>query len=194
MPNEGATRQNGEQRGVRPWTVMVYMVAGDSAEMDDYAVRDLREMERGANEHVHVAVQIKRHWPDIPQRFVIADRGASRKAPLHSVATAKNVDMGDGETLTNFLEWALHECPAHHYMLVLWGHAYGLGFGRDHGDPLQLRELVKALSAFRKKRNELERKKSGGSPRKRANGREEDDTTGRNGILDILGTNACAMS
>jgi hypothetical protein len=59
-------------------------------------------------------------------------------------------------------------------MLVLWGHAYGLGFGRDHGDPLRLTELVKALHGFRDKRAELQ----GGEKRN----------------LEILGTNACAMA
>ena len=40
--------------------------------------------------------------------------------------------------------------PAKRYLLVLWGHAYGLGFGRDHKDSLTLRELSKALKPFRR--------------------------------------------
>jgi hypothetical protein len=50
---------------------------------------------------------------------------------------------------------------------VLWGHAYGLGFGRDHGDPLTLEELRQELAFFRDAR---------GKP------------------LELLGANACAMS
>jgi hypothetical protein len=193
MANERPEVQTGAKR-VRPWTVMVYMAAGDSAEMDDYAVRDLLEMQRGANEHVHVAVQIKRHWPEIPQRYVITPHRRRGMAHLQASADPHDTDMGNGETLVNFLEWALEECPAHHYMLVLWGHAYGLGFGRDHGDPLRLSELVKALTEFRKKRTELDRKRHIGSARRTANGRKEDEVKGTKGVLDILGANACAMS
>src|SRR4051812_41860139 len=175
MASEAAYVQSDAKR---PWTVMVYMAAGDSAEMDDYAVRDLREMERGANEHVHVAVQIKRHWPAIPQRYVITRHGRSAQAHQQSPAKPNHTNMGDEQTLADFLEWAVKECPADHYMLVLWGHSYGLGFGRDHGDPLRLTELVKALTAFREARV----------------GAEEEQLGDREGVLDVLGANACAMS
>src|SRR5690349_13523457 len=110
MTNEPAEPQDA-RREIRPWTVMVYMAAGDSAEMDDYAVKDLREMQKGANKHVHVAIQIKRHWPDIAQRYVIAQDGRAGKALLRSTAGLKDSDMGNGRTLTSFLAWALEECP-----------------------------------------------------------------------------------
>jgi hypothetical protein len=35
-------------------------------------------------------------------------------------------------------------------MLVLWGHSYGLGFGRDHGDALTMPELARALKTKKK--------------------------------------------
>jgi hypothetical protein len=176
MTSEQADVETGAKREIRPWTVMVYMAAGDDAEMDGYAVKNLREMERGANENVFVAVQIKRDWPQIPQRYVIAGdaQQPTATAELHRNSNPGDIDMGDGRTLADFLKWAVKECPARHYMLVLWGHAYGLGFGRDHGDPLRLPELVKALDVFRDKRIELGR--------------------GNNGTLEILGTNACAMA
>ena len=108
MASERADVENSTKRDVRPWTVMVYMAAGDSAEMDDYAVRDLREMQQGANEHVHVAVQIKRHWPEIPQRYVIT--GYGRQGSSERISSRrrmpKHTDMGDRETLTDFLEWS----------------------------------------------------------------------------------------
>src|SRR5687767_12919214 len=153
----------------RKWTVIVYMAAQDSAELDEHAVRDLREMERvGSSETVKVVVQINRPWPGRPQRYKVL-QGKSElddKAIVHT-------EMGKPEALEEFLSWALDWYPADHYFLVLWGHAYGLGFGRDHDDPLTLRELTDALSAFRDKRA----KKQSGNP-----------------ALDLLGANACAMS
>ncbi len=168
---------------VRPWTVMVYMAAGDDADLDGHAVADLREMERGANDQVHVAVQIKRHWPELPQRYVISRGGRTSKVTPHLFPPGAHTNMGNGVTLAEFMTWALAECPAEHYMLVLWGHAYGLGFGREHGDPLRLSELADALDQFNDQRTRSAPAGVRGKP-----------PQGRDGLLDILGTNACAMS
>ncbi len=151
------------------WTVMVYMAAQDSAELDEHAVRDLREMERvGSSETVNVVVQINRPWPGRPQRYKVL-KGTSELDSKAIVCT----EMGKPGTLKEFLLWALDRHPADHYFLVLWGHAYGLGFGRDHDDPLTLDELKTVLSEFRKAR-----------PTNR----------GQHQALDLLGANACAMS
>src|SRR5262249_15840811 len=161
----------------RAWTVMVYMVAGDSAEMDDYAVKDLREMEQGVNENACVVIQIKRQWPATPQRYAISrDRKSAsddKPATVSSLGPSDNIDMGAQATLEEFLKWSVRNYPAQHYMLVLWGHAYGLGFGRDHEDPLQLHEIAGALQAFMAERG---------------------PQLGVDSRLEILGTNACAMS
>ena len=69
--------------------------------------------------------------------------------PASSITSrVDQTEMGKPATLTEFLSWSLQWYPAEHYFLVLWGHAYGLGFGRDHDDPLTLDELKIALSAF----------------------------------------------
>ena len=52
----------------------------------------------------------------------------------------------------------------------MWGHAFGLGFGRDNGDPLTMKELAEALN-----RDFL----------KVPDGKK---------TVDIVGANACAMS
>lgn len=145
------------------WTVMVYMAAGDDSDLDGYAIRDLREMERvGSNENVNVVVQINRHWPAAPQRYHVL-----RNRSVLEVPNVPDTNMGSRRTLTEFLKWTHDNYEAQHYFLVLWGHAYGLGFGRDHDDPMTLPELRSALSTFRRLR---------GTP------------------IDLLGANACAMS
>jgi hypothetical protein len=145
------------------WTVAVYMAAGDSVALDANAVRDLQEMERATiGEDIAVVVQINRAWPTQPQRYRISS-GSSRLED----ANVPDENMGDGTTLLNFLTWAYGAHPAEQFFLILWGHAYGLGFGRDHGDGLTLGELTETLDKFRA----LREKK-----------------------LELLGANACAMS
>ena len=158
------------------WTLMLYMAAGKSSDLDTVAVRDLQEIERGIRalgpgNPVRVFIQIGRHWPRAIQRYRIDYSGT------HLVqALPAKTGMGKGKTLSDFLTWVAGKKAgkATKYGLILWGHAYGLGFGRDHGDPLTLEEIQKALADF-----EAARRKSwpeGG------------------GKLELLGANACAMS
>ncbi len=146
------------------WLVMVYMQAGDSSQLDSLAVQDLLEMEEGLREnpHVEVLVEMQRHWPGQPQRYHLGQRcrtdppvGQKKNRDRPSFATlaeqqptssdGKRVSMGTDAALTSLLKAGL-ELNAHHNCLVLWGHAFGVGFGRFHDDPLTLKELQEALA------------------------------------------------
>jgi Clostripain family len=153
------------------WTVLVYMAAAKDEQTEQAAVRDIRELEEiGTTKAMNVVVQLDRGWPGYPERYRI-HQGSSEPLPMNGHShhrprpTPSSSNTGDPRPLRDFLQWAYDSCRADHYLLVLWGHAYGLGFGRDHGDQLTLRELSRALVPFRK-----------------------------TGKLDLLGANACAMS
>ena len=167
------------------WTVMVYMAAvQDDLETEPAAIRDLRELERfGSTEAVKVVVQLDRRWPGIPERYVVRkktsepasepERKSKRGTDQRTDQIGHRTSSGDLKSLTSFLKWSCETYhPARQYLLVLWGHSFGLGFGRDHGDALTLQELHKALKIFvQNARQELGDKN-----------------------LDLLGANACAMS
>jgi hypothetical protein len=160
----------GEKR--KKWTVLVYMAASKDEETESAAIRDIKELQEvGTNDDINVAIQIDRRWPGYPERYVVGPNlSKPTKVPDRFVKTRNPSPEGDilskddVGTLRNFLEFGHTYASADHYMLVLWGHAYGLGFGRDHGNPLTLRELSEALAPY--------------------NGKK----------LDILGANACAIS
>ena len=152
------------------WTVMLYMAAApmqsqSAEETERAAVRDIEELQEvGSTDEMNVIVQIDRRWPGYPERYRIG-KGDSEFCGVcrpHKNGDHQRNNSGDRAVFEDFLSWAQsRENEAEHYLLVLWGHAYGLGFGRDHGDALTIPELAKALN-------------------------------GRN--IDILGSNACAMS
>jgi Clostripain family len=155
----------------KPWTILVYMAAEDETSLlDGLAIQDLNEMHAGIKDlddsgvkDVHVLVQIDRLWPGRPQRYEILSDG-----PHLEARDVPETDMGSPDTLLEFLKWGADRYKDNRYFLVLWGHAFGLGFGRDHQDPLSLLELQCAIQEFR---NHL--------PDRRP--------------LDLLGANACAM-
>ena len=174
MTTSGPT-ETAQPDATRPtWLVMVYMQAGDNSQLDNLAIQDLFEMEAGVREnpHVQVLVQIQRRWPAVPQRYLLKSGALPRVVPGPEPKDEDDdlLNMGTSPALKNFLDAGLEvgrRSDAQNYCLVLWGHAFGLGFGRDHGDALHLNELQKALeTTFRKER----------------------------GSLEILATNSCTMS
>ncbi len=67
------------------------------------------------------------------------------------VAELGEVDMGDPQALVDFIEWAVTDYPAEHYMLVIGSHGGGWrGIGPDDGSEppsmLELPEIVAALA------------------------------------------------
>ena len=122
------------------WTVMVYMAAGDDAQLDGHAVNDLQEMERAAvGPDIDVVVQIDRYWPARGQRYRIGTNGAelldanvvtpsSPERPTRSSpearAAVRSLNMGSGATLKAFFDWVLEHHPAERYALVQIGRAH----------------------------------------------------------------------
>jgi len=152
------------------WTVMLYMAASKDEQTEQAAIRDIRELERGSpkeTKDLNVLVQIDRRWPGYAERYRV-EEGYSRFCV--GLKGKRNIDSGKPEVLRDFVRWSRKRFPAKHYLLVLWGHSYGLGFGRDHNDPLTLSEIAASL-----------------------NGRRLKVPTGSKAV-DILGANACAMS
>ena len=171
MPEPNPAQVSPEK--IRNWTFMVYMAAGDSHKLDTVAVRDFKEIEVGTekNGNVAVVVQVNRHWPESAQRYEVINKKTTFLKQLDG-----RTNMADKKTLSNFLTEVVKnpKYRAHNYCLVLWGHAFGVGFGRDEGTALLVPGLREALVAFQKERKYK--------------------PAGADGRLELLGTNACSMS
>jgi hypothetical protein len=155
-----------KRSGNKKWTVMLYMVAGQDQQTELAAIRDIKELEQvGSTDNVDVVVQIDRGWPGYPQRYRVWKGRSEELFDDKPLAGIRTMSSGEPEALQSFLRWVRNHARADQYLLVLWGHAYGLGFGRDHDDPLSLTELGKSLKEF-----------------------------AQAGRLDLLGANACAMA
>jgi hypothetical protein len=151
----------------KQWTVMVFMGANNidgERDLSQQADSDLKEMQDvGSNENLNIVVQIDRKSG--PERLFIRKDG-----PTHYPVPAGQGSTGDQDVLENFLGWvkSTKEFQAKNYLLVIWGHAYRLAFGRDGHDAMEFPKLSGALEKF-----------------KRAN---------RNKMMDIVGFDACGMS
>src|SRR5262245_4040267 len=112
------------------WTVMVYMSGNNN--LEDYIVNDL-ELELGAlgsNADVQVVALADRgpkydtrrgDWKTTKLFHVTQGMVADAAS---AVADWGERDMGDPQTLRDFVTWSKANYPADHYALVFWGHGW----------------------------------------------------------------------
>jgi len=178
VPEEGGS--NGEPTGdMAEWTFMVYMAADNN--LEGAGIEDLNEMETvGSSEDLNFIVQVDRaegydtsngDWKGA-KRYRMEkddDRSIVNTPELEDMG---EINMGDPDTLVDFIIWATDNYPAKHYFLDLWNHG-GAFWGvcwddsEGDGDPITMLEMSDAL----------------------------DTATGHMGRnIDIIGFDACLMA
>lgn len=179
-PNEGADAGAGDggQTGETPdepdpglppvgddaedsWTVLVYM-NGDN-DLEYFALQDFIEMVNvPTNAKLNVLVQLDRAEDGAAPGYTDSPLG-----PLDDFTTTKRfrisgedttaiddlgeVNMGDADTLADFVEWGIKEGNSGHFGLVFWDHGGGWDlFGpddSDNHDGLDLPEISSGIAA-----------------------------------------------
>ncbi|MBF0225264.1 MAG: hypothetical protein HQK76_07390 [Desulfobacterales bacterium] len=111
------------------WTYMLYM-AGDN-NLSDAAFGDINEMEEvGSTDNVNIVAQVEfskqfsKNFPENTLRGKITKDNDIQKIGS-SLADIGNKDMGNRDTLTNFINWAVSTYPAENYAIVMWDHGAG---------------------------------------------------------------------
>ena len=125
------------------WLVMLYQDADDKILEQDIYV-DLNEAERiGSSDRVHVVAQIDRYkagyqgdgnWSSAKRFYVTQDNDLQR---VHSQLAADlgEVNMSDGDTLVDFVTWAVDTFPADKHALILSDHGMGWPGGWSNPAP-----------------------------------------------------------
>lgn len=162
------------------FTLLIYMNGSDLESEYKAATDDLLEMVRGSvGKDVAVIIETggTKTWhgeayglPAISaqenQRFRMTDSN------LEYLGTVGKKNMGDSDTLKDFLDFGMTHYPSDQYGLIMWNHGAGAVYGygadelHDH-DTLTLEELQKAL---------------------------KDNFTKHPKIFDLIGFDACLMA
>jgi hypothetical protein len=155
------------------WTVMLYQDADDKILEKDIYV-DLNEAERiGSGSNLNIVAQLDRYrggfsedgnWTSARRYFVRQDDNLNA-ITSDLVMDLGEVNMASGETLVDFVTWAIANYPADKYMLILsdhgvgwpggWSDASATGGGGQlplqqvMGDQIYLNELEQALEEIR---------------------------------------------
>lgn len=152
------------------WTILLYQDADDQVLEKDIFV-DFNEAERvGSTDRVRIVSQIDRfagaysgdgNWTGA-RRYYLTQDSDLNAINSEMVQELGEVDMSDGASLVDFIQWAAATFPADHYVLILSDHGLGWpggwsdpapgGFDRNNaplasrlGDNIYLNELDQAL-------------------------------------------------
>jgi hypothetical protein len=158
------------------WTVMVYLDSDNN--LESAGIDDINEMEiAGSTTEVNIIVQVDRipysvlaannegyaddisngNWTNTRRYYITQDFD-----PVQINSQLKSdlgeLNMGDPQTLVDFVDWATINYPAKKYLLVIWNHGGGfrsLSLTKDiawddtsGGDKITMPELEYALSAI----------------------------------------------
>jgi Clostripain family len=148
--------------GLPEWTIIYYSDADDDI-LEEDMVYDMNEMELvGSNAQMNIVVQMDRaegayrgdgDWTDT-RRFLVtqdADLEHTASPVLESLGEA---NMGDPQTLLDFMTWAIQKYPAKKYALILSDHGGGWtgGFSdKQAGTELSMPQIVWAIDQAQQK-------------------------------------------
>jgi len=123
------------------WLVMLYQDADDSVLEEDIYF-DLNEAEKaGTSDRVTIVSQVDRYsgaysgdgnWTGTKRFLINQDSDLGRLGSLE-VADLREANMSSGETLEDFVVWAMDSYPADNYVLILSDH--GMGWPGGWTDP-----------------------------------------------------------
>ncbi len=147
----------------KDWTVLVYMCGDNNLEF--FALEDLNEMEAagGTTADVNIVAMIDRcayeyetpeyanDWSE-SRYYTIESDGSTTTFTSPMNVSLGEMNMGDPQTLDDFLDWGLTNYPADKTALIIWDHGGGLDgvcWDEDNGnDNLLVQEMSEALEGY----------------------------------------------
>lgn len=121
------------------WTLMIY-IAGDN-NLESAALDDLNELEEiGSTSEVEITVQLDRtpgydasngDWTTTRRYHV--EKDTSSTIIGSSANDLGEINMGDPNSLEDFIDWSQNHFPAENYALILWDHGSGIMAGPYSG-------------------------------------------------------------
>ncbi len=149
--------------GPKDWTVLIYLCGDNNLEY--FAFEDLNEMEAagGTTADVNIVVMFDRceyeyetpeypnDWSETRYYTIVGDSNTySFTSPMN--VSLGEVNMGDPQSLDDFIDWGLTNYPSDKTALILWDHGNGLDgvcWDEDNGDDnLLIDEISTALDGY----------------------------------------------
>jgi len=139
-----------EEDELPEWGFYVYM-AGDNTLYQE-VTDDLNEMKMvGSNDNLEIVALTDQLLGNDSHAYRVIKHGLE-ETPLSDINStwSNEIDMGDGETLKDFMVWAASEYPAKRKILVIWNHGSGWKKVAEDGDShLTVPEIRESIEEYR---------------------------------------------
>lgn len=151
----GEEEMPNKSMGAESWSIYWYLCGSDLESNYGGATNDLAEMlEVQLPENVNVVIQTggAAQWQNDVMDASKIQRWVYNSEDLYLMEELDNANMGDAETLYDFLDYANTNYPADHVAVIFWNHGggsvSGVSFDENYGyDSLDLAELQEAFDA-----------------------------------------------
>lgn len=108
----------------KEWTFLVYL-NGDN-NLDSYGNMNINQMEQvGSSDKVNIIVQWASYSAGKAKRLYIKKDNDKNKVTSPVVQDMGRVDMGNWQSLADFIAWGAKTYPAQHYLVDVWDHGSG---------------------------------------------------------------------
>ena len=108
----------------KDWTMLVFINGHNN--LDGYGTLNMNEMEKvGSTEKINIVVEWASSAYDKTRRILVQKDNNPNVVTSPVVETMPAVDMGDKNSLVDFITWGAAHYPAKHYFVVVWDHGSG---------------------------------------------------------------------
>lgn len=116
----------------KEWTLLLFLNGNNN--LDSFGALNLNQIEKiGSTDKINVVVQ----WASLEngktQRLYMKKDNDTEKVTSPVIEDMGQVDMGDYQSVIDFVKWGSEKYPAKHYMLDLWDHGSGWHFKKQGG-------------------------------------------------------------
>lgn len=118
--------------GSGDWTVLVFLNADN--DLEPYGILNFNQMEKiGSTDNMKIVVQMDRspgydssngNWTGT-RRYLVTKDSDTSTMNSQMIEDMGEIDMGDPDTLKEFISWGQENYPSTNYCLVIWNHGSG---------------------------------------------------------------------
>jgi hypothetical protein len=137
------------------WNIMIYLAADN--DLEQMALEDMHEMELAiVTEDINVSVLVDRapgysendgDWTDTRRGLITSDNTSDNISTI--LQSLGELNTGDPNTLTDFINWSVSNKPSENYALIIWNHGggiWGSAWDESNGnDNLSLNDVTTAI-------------------------------------------------
>ena len=149
IPNY-CTNSVADSENIPKWGFYIYM-AGDNTLYQE-VTDDLNEMKLvGSNENLEIVALTDQLLGNDSHAYHVIKHGLE-ETPLNEINSTwgNEIDMGNGETLKDFMVWATSKYPAQKKILVIWNHGSGWKkVAEDRDSHLTVPEIKRSIEEYR---------------------------------------------